>query len=415
MKHEDDDSPSSSPSAAADIAVVGMVCRFPGADGVEAFWRNLRDGVESIRFFTPAELEAEGVPAELYSQADYVPAHGVLEDIELFDAAFFGYPPREAEITDPQQRVFLELAYHALEDAGYDPERYPGLIGVWGGATLSQYMLALMPLRDRLHTLGVDTTMLSVGNDKDSVAPRISYKLNLRGPSMTVQTACSTSLTAVHLACQSLLTGESDMALAGGISLTVPMKQGYVYQEGGIMSPDGHCRPFDARAQGTVFGCGGGVVVLKRLEDALADGDTIHAVIRGTAVNNDGATKAGFTAPSVVGQAEVISEALANAGVEADSIAFVEGHGTATALGDPVEVAALTKAFRRGTDRTRYCALGSVKSNLGHLEVAAGVAGLIKAALAVRHGEVPPTLHFQKPNPQIDFDNSPFFVNTELI
>jgi phthiocerol/phenolphthiocerol synthesis type-I polyketide synthase E len=401
-------------TATTDIAIVGLACRFPGAGDPERFWRNLRNGVESVSFFSDGELRAAGIPPAVYSAPNYVRAHAVLEGIELFDAGFFGYSPREAEIMDPQQRLFLEVAWEALERAGYDPSRYAGVIGVYGGVTLSSYLMALNPLRDRLQAIGVDTTMLAVGNDKDSLAPRVSYKLDLRGPAVTVQTACSTSLVAVHMAAQGLISGETDMALAGAVSLTVPMTTGYVFQEGGILAPDGHCRAFDARAAGTVFGCGAGLVVLKRLADALADGDTIHAVLKGSAVNNDGASKAGFTAPSVGGQAAVIAEALANAGVDADSIGFVEAHGTATALGDPVEIAALTKAFRRTTARRGYCAVGSVKTNLGHLEVAAGIAGLIKAALAVERAEIPPSLHFERPNPQIDFESSPFFVNPDL-
>jgi len=413
MTHDDD--PSSPPSQSTDIAIIGLACRFPGAGGAEQLWQNLRNGVESISVLSEAELRASGIPPAVYNAPDYVRAHGVIEGIEEFDAAFFGYPPREAEVTDPQQRMFLEIAWEAFENAGYDPLRgSTGIVGVYGGVTLSHYLLALNPLRDKLQAIGIDTTMLSIANDKDALAPRIAYKLNLRGPALTVQTACSTSLVAVHLACQGLLTGETDMALAGAVSLTLPMKSGYVYQEGGILAPDGHCRAFDARAAGAVFGCGAGVVVLKRLDDALAAGDTIRAVIKGSAVNNDGSAKAGFTAPSVTGQAEVIAEALANAGVDADSIGFVEAHGTATALGDPIEIAALTKAFRHSTSRTGYCAVGSVKSNLGHLEVAAGMAGLVKAVLAVERAEIPPTLHFEKPNPQIDFAASPFYVNTDL-
>jgi phthiocerol/phenolphthiocerol synthesis type-I polyketide synthase E len=406
-------SPSPTP-APTDIAIVGLACRFPGAGDPERFWRNLRNGVESVSFFSDRELRDAGIPAAVSSAPNYVRAHAVLEGIELFDAGFFGYSPREAEIMDPQQRLFLEVAWEALERAGYDPTRSRQVIGVYGGVTLSSYLMALSPLRDRLQALGVDTTMLAVGNDKDSLAPRVSYKLDLRGPAVTVQTACSTSLVAVHMAAQGLISGETDMALAGAVSLTVPMVTGYLYQEGGILAPDGHCRAFDARAAGTVFGCGAGLVVLKRLADALADGDTVHAVLKGSAVNNDGSSKAGFTAPSVGGQAAVIAEALANAGVDADAIGFVEAHGTATALGDPVEIAALTKAFRRTTARRGYCAVGSVKTNLGHLEVAAGIAGLIKAVLAVERAEIPPSLHFERPNPQIDFDASPFFVNSDL-
>lgn len=402
----------STESSPTDIAIIGLACRLPGADGPEQLWRNLREGVESISFLTEEELRQAGVPPAVSSAPNYVRAHGVLEGSDLFDAGFFGYAPREAEVIDPQQRLFLECAWEALENAGYDPSRTPRETGVFAGATMSGYLLALHPHRDRLESIGIDTTLLAVGNDKDSLAPRVAYKLDLRGPAVTVQTACSTSLVAVHMACQSLLSGETDLALAGAVSATVPMKSGYLHQEGGILSPDGHCRAFDARAAGTVFGCGLGLVVLKRLADALADGDAVHAVIKGSAVNNDGASKAGFTAPSVPGQAEVIAEALANAGLSAEAIGMLEAHGTATALGDPVEVAALTRVFRRHTQRAGFCALGSIKTNVGHLEVAAGMAGLLKAVLAVREGEIPPSLHFERPNPQIDFAGSPFFVPT---
>ncbi|HEY2289350.1 MAG TPA: MupA/Atu3671 family FMN-dependent luciferase-like monooxygenase [Thermoanaerobaculia bacterium] len=401
--------------APTDIAIIGLACRLPGADGPEQLWRNLREGVESISFLTEEELREAGVPPAVSGAPNYVRAHGVLEGSDLFDAGFFGYAPREAEVIDPQQRLFLECAWEALESAGYDPSRAPRETGVFAGGTMSGYLLALHPHRDRLEAIGIDTNLLAVGNDKDSLAPRVAYKLDLRGPAVTVQTACSTSLVAVHMACQSLLAGETDLALAGAVSATVPMKSGYLHQEGGILSPDGHCRSFDARAAGTVFGCGLGIVVLKRLTDALADGDTIQAVIKGSAVNNDGASKAGFTAPSVPGQAEVIAEALANAGLPAGAIGMLEAHGTATALGDPVEVAALTRVFRRDTQRAGFCALGSIKTNIGHLEAAAGIAGLLKAVLAVREGEIPPSLHFERPNPQIDFEGSPFFVPTGTV
>ncbi|MCA1614327.1 MAG: polyketide synthase, partial [Acidobacteria bacterium] len=359
------------------IAIIGMAGRFPGARNVAEFWRNLREGVEAIARFSDEELAASGVsPAALRDPA-YVKARPILDDVELFDASFFGYTPREAEVMDPQQRLFLECAWEALENAACDPQRYDGLIGIYAGTSISTYLLAnLHSNPDIVRSVGSFQTLL--GNDKDFLPARVAYKLNLRGPSMLVQTSCSTSLVAVHEACQSLLSYECDVALAGGVSVRLPQKAGYLYQQGGISSPDGHCRAFDARAQGTIGGNGVGVVVLKRLEDALADGDHVSAVIKGSAINNDGATKVGFTAPSVEGQAAVIMQAHLNAGVGAETISYVEAHGTATPLGDPIEVAALTKAFRRTAAGRNFCALGSVKTNIGHLDAAAGVAGLIK-------------------------------------
>ncbi|HEU4322646.1 MAG TPA: SDR family NAD(P)-dependent oxidoreductase, partial [Roseiflexaceae bacterium] len=392
------------------VAIVGMAGRFPGADDIEQFWANLRDGVESITFFSEEELLAAGVAPAALRAPNYVRARATLADADLFDAAFFGFTPREAEILDPQHRVFLEAAWNALEHAGYDSERYRGRIGVFAGVGINSYLLEA----DRARIGAAGRYQAFISNDKDFAPTRVSYKLNLRGPSVNVQTACSSSLVALHLACQSLLTGESDMALAGGVTVGVPQQTGYFYEEGGIPSPDGHCRAFDAEARGTVFGSGVGVVLLKPLADALADGDTIYAVVKGTAINNDGAGKIGYTAPSVDGQAEVIDAALAAAEVSAETIGYVEAHGTGTALGDPIEIAALSKAFRAATDRRQFCAIGSLKTNIGHLDTAAGVAGLVKTALALRHGLLPPSLHYQNPNPQIDFAGSPFFVNTAL-
>jgi acyl transferase domain-containing protein len=400
---------------AKDIAVIGMQGRFPGARDLESFWRNLRDGVESVSFFSDDELRASGVGAARLRDPDYIRASAVIEDIDQFDAAFFDLSPAEAEILDPQHRVFLECAFEALEHAGHDPDRFEGPIGVYAGAAMNTYAWNYL-----IERRGVaDITALyaiMMGNDKDFLPTRVSYKLDLRGPSVNVQTACSTSLVAVHLACQSLLAGECDMALAGGVSIITPQKAGYLYRPGMILSPDGHCRPFDARAQGIVGGNGAGVVVLRRLEDALAEGDTIRAVIKGSAINNDGARKAGFTAPSVDAQAAVINEALAVAGVTPGSISYVEAHGTATAIGDPIEVAALTKAFGAGggARRKQFCALGSVKSNFGHLNTAAGIAGFIKTVLALEHQRIPPSLHFERANPAIDFPGSPFHVNAKL-
>jgi acyl transferase domain-containing protein len=395
-----------------EIAIIGMAGRFPGARTTEEYWRNLREGIESISFFTDRELEDAGVSPETLRDPNYIKARGVLQDIDLFDASFFNYSPREAEIIDPQHRLFLECAWESLENAGYDSETSKGLIGVYAGMEMSAYMINLHSNPDLFDSVG--KFQISIGNEKDYLATRVSYKLNLMGPSLTVQTACSTSMVAVHLACQGLLSGECDMALAGGVTAGITQKAGYYYQEGGIASPDGHCRAFDARAKGTIGGSGLGIVVLKRLADALADGDNIHAIIKGTAINNDGALKVGFTAPRIEGQAAVIRAAQAAAGVEPQTITYIEAHGTGTELGDPIEIAALTKVFHAKTDKKHFCAIGSVKTNIGHLDAAAGIAGLIKTVLALKHKQMPPSLHFTDPNPKIDFANSPFYVNARL-
>ena len=384
---------------AYEIAIVGLSGRFPGARDVAEFWEHLCAGAELVTFFS--------------DDPHYVSAEAVLEDIELFDASFFGFTTREAETLDPQHRLFLEESWAALENAGYNSETYPGRVGVFAGESLNTYFLHnLYPNRKLLNSLGASQVV--IGNDRDYLATQVSFRMNLKGPSLSIQTACSTSLVAVHLACQSLLNRECDMALAGGVSVSVPQGLGGHYQEGGIISPDGHCRAFDAKARGTVKGSGLGVVVLKRLGDAMNDRDTIHAVIKGSAINNDGAMKVGYTAPAVAGQAAVIEEALALASIEPETVGYVEAHGTGTALGDPVEIAALTQAFRTGTEATGFCAIGSVKTNIGHLDAAAGIAGLIKTVLALEHRQIPPSLHFEQPNANIDFINSPFFVNTEL-
>jgi len=401
-------------SAAADIAVVGISCRFPGAEDPNEFWRNLREGVESIRAHSDEDLLASGVPPETLKNPRYVKASAPLDDAEGFDAAFFGFSAREAELMDPQHRHFLECAYAALEDAGWDSSRYDGLVGVYAGSTMNTYLpMNLMSRREVLDVVG--DLQIMIGNDKEYLASRVSYKLDLKGPSCVVQTACSSSLVAVHVACQALIAGECDMALAGGSSVRMPPGGGYLHQPGGTSSPDGHCRAFDADAGGSVVGSGAGVVVLKHLQDALDDGDHVYAVIKGTAINNDGAAKVSFTAPSVEGQARAAASALLAAEVSADEIAYVEAHGTGTPLGDPIEVAALTRAFRETSERVNYCAIGSVKTNIGHLDAAAGIAGFIKVVQAVRHGLVPATLHFKAPNPQIDFASSPFFVNDRLL
>ncbi len=402
------DSLGASPESSPGIAVVGMAGRFPGAGDLAELWENLRRGVESISRFTPEEMRAAGVDPALLTDPRWVPAGGVLADADRFDAPFFHFTPREAELLDPQHRLFLECAWGALEDAGCDPARFPGAIGVFGGASLNTYLLHnLLPAGN-----SVGNPQVAIASDKDFLTTRVSYKLNLTGPSLDVQTACSTSLVAVVLAAQSLLNYQCDLALAGGVSAREPQRAGYLHQEQGILSPDGHCRPFDAAARGTVPGNGVGIVALKRLEDALAAGDPIRAVIRGAALNNDGAGKVGFTAPGVAGQAEVVAMALAIAGVDPGEIGFLEAHGTATPMGDPIEVRALEQAFR-GAPRGG-CVLGSIKSNLGHLDAAAGIAGLIKAVLALQHREIPPTLHFARANPEIDLETGPFRVNAVL-
>jgi amino acid adenylation domain-containing protein len=396
------------------IAVIAMTGRFPGARSVEELWDHLAAGRETIRHFSDAELEREDYDfLRNRDNPNYVKARGILDDVEGFDAGFFGMTPREAEITDPQHRLFLECCWEALERAGYAPEKFGGSIGVYGGMSRNTYFMHnLYSNRDRVAL--VNTYQAEMGNEKDYLTTRVSYKFNLSGPSVSVHTACSTSLVAVVQACQGLLNFQCDLALAGGVSVRVPQARGYLYQDGFITSPDGHTRSFDARAGGTVFSNGVGVVALKRLEDAVADRDPIYAVIKGSALNNDGSQKVSFTAPSVDRQAEVISMAQAVAGFDPETVTYIEAHGTGTLLGDPIEVAALTRAFRAGTDARRFCALTSLKSNIGHLDAAAGVAGLIKTCLALRHRQIPASLHFESPNPELDLDTSPFFVNTEL-
>jgi acyl transferase domain-containing protein/acyl-CoA synthetase (AMP-forming)/AMP-acid ligase II/acyl carrier protein len=395
-----------------DIAVVGMSGRFPKANTLDQFWHNLREGLECVSFFSEEELYSSGVNPALIDNPDYVRASGVFDDIELFDASFFNFNPREAEITSPQQRLFLECAWEALENSGCDTEKYDGLIGVYAGSSGGSYMQSnLLPNERLMEKLG---GQVAIGNKMDYLSTRVSYKLNLKGPSVNIQTTCSTSLVAVAFACESLRSYQCDTALAGGVSIKIPQKTGYLYQEGGILSPDGHCRAFDAEAQGVLFGDGVGIVILKRLADALAEGDCIRAVIKGSAVNNDGAQKVGYTAPAVDGQADVIAMAQAIARVNPETISYIEAHGTGTPLGDPIELAALTKAFRAGTDRKSFCAIGSVKTNIGHMNAAAGIAGLIKTVLALENKLLPPSLHFKEPNPEIDFENSPFYVNTKL-
>ncbi|SAI08030.1 polyketide synthase [Bordetella ansorpii] len=395
------------------IAIVGMAGRFPGAADVDALWRNVAAGVEAIQRYTDAQLTEHGVPLARRDDPAFVAAGAVLPDLDGFDAAFFGYSARQAQLLDPQQRFFLETAVHALEDAGYYGRSQPARVGVYAGSGVNQY--AWRNLLPAGMTQGDDATLAAIlnGNDKDALCTRVAYELDLRGPAVSVQTACSTSLVAVHLACQSLLNYEADLALAGGVSLNLGQWEGYYHQVGSIRSPDGYCRAFDARAAGTVSGSGAAAVVLKRLSDARDDGDNVLAVIKGSAINNDGSGKAGYTAPSTEGQARVILAAQAAAGVAADSIGYVEAHGTGTALGDPIEIAALTRAFGQSPGRAGQCGIGSIKTQIGHLDAAAGVTGLIKAVQALRHATLPPTLNFQTPNPEIDFAAGPFRVLTQ--
>ncbi|RKR91092.1 amino acid adenylation domain-containing protein/thioester reductase-like protein [Micromonospora pisi] len=415
------ESPPVAPSHATDrdLAIIGMACRVPGADTVEQFWTNLRDGVESVTTLSPGEVFA--LQPDQTRDPRFVPAAAMIPDVDLFDADFFGYSPAEAAVIDPQQRLFLEYAWAAVEDAGIDPAA--SRAGVFAGASMNTYLInnvlpATLGSRTFLSHRHFDqATELRIeqGNARDHLPTRVSFKLNLRGPSVNVQSTCSTSLVAVHMAGQALLNGECDVAIAGGVSVIIPQNTGYLWQDGMMLAPDGHCRAFDADAGGTVFGNGLGVVVLKRLSAALADGDHVYAVIKGSAVNNDGALKMDYSGPSVESQADVVARAHASAGIRADEISYVEAHGTGTKLGDPVEIAGLTEAFARSASRgDTYCAIGSVKTNIGHLDEAAGVIGLIKTALSLYHRELPPSLHFRSPNPLARLEQSPFFVNTRL-
>lgn len=389
------------------VAIIGMSGRFPGAADTDTFWHNLVAGRQTISVFARQELADAGVsPVEL-DNPDYVPTRGILDNVEMFDAGLFGYSAREAETIDPQHRIFLECAWEALESAGYDTERYEGSVGVYAGTGIGLYLLNL--LSDPRVLAAAGPYQLLLANDKDHLTMRVAHRLDLRGPAITVQTACSTSLVATHIAYQALLGHECDMALAGGVTVSLPQVAGYRHEPGGIFSPSGTCRPFDARADGTVPGNGAGVVLLKRLNDARADGDTIYAVIAGSASNNDGARKSAYTAPSIRGQVAVVTEALAAADADPASISYVEAHGTGTHLGDPIEIAALKEAFAAAPPAS--CVLGAVKSNVGHLDTAAGIAGLIKAALALHHGVIPPTVHFETANPRTGLDGSPFHVN----
>lgn len=402
-------------TSAHQVAVVGIAGRFPGACNTEQLWLNLRDGVESVAFPDDAELLAAGVPPRLLGHSGYVRAVACAPDVENFDAKFFGYTPRDAENSDPQIRMFLESAHAALENAGYDPYACPGSVGVYASAGTNRYLdLHLGHAADASAT---SSFALSVLNYSDYLASTVAYKLGLHGPAITLSTACSSSLVAVHLASQALRNGECDVALAGGAEVEMPLRHGYVWDEGGPMSHDGHVRPFDVAATGTLFGTGVGVIVLKRLADAVADGDTIHAIIRGSAINNDGSDKAGFSAPSVAGQAIMLTEAMTIADVSPTDVSYIECHATGTQLGDPIEVAALDRAYRAlcpGEVPPASCVLSSVKGNIGHLGHAAGITSLIKVALALRNGQIPGTANFTNPNPKLELDQTPFYVTERL-
>jgi len=407
MNHIDENNPVGS------IAIIGMTGRFPGAKDMEGFWENLCNGVESVRFFGREELVRMGISEQLLDNPRFVPADAILDGMDEFDASFFDYSAREAEIMDPQHRLFLESAWEVLESAGYNSELYDGRIAVYGSANLSGYMIRNLYSNPGLvDTVGSFKIMLA--NGQDFLATKVSYKMNLMGPSVNVNTLCSSSVVAVHYACQNLMSYGCDLALAGGVSFQVSRSDAFFYQEGGIGSSDGHCHAFDSKASGTVSGSGLAVVVLKRLEDAVADGDHILAVIRGIGINNDGSSKNSYTAPNADGQAECIAEAIAMSGVNPETITYIDAHGTGTDLGDPIEIAALTKAFRAYTRKRQFCAIGSVKTNIGHLVNAGGLASLVKTVLSLQHGVLPPSLNFAEPNPKIDFENSPFYVNTRL-
>jgi len=394
------------------VAVIGMSLRFPGAKNPDEFWQNLINGVESIKFFTDDELLKEGVDPTLLKDPNYVKAAPVLDDVEYFDASFFNFSPGEANILDPQRRLFLECGWEVFENAGYDPSNIEDSVGVYAGAGINLYLLNnLMGNEQVLSAAGEQQVLIS--SDKDHLPTHLSYNLNLTGPSVNVNTACSSSLVAIHLARQSLLLGECDMAIAGGSSIIIPNRVGYTHVEDSILSSDGHCRAFDADGDGTIWGSGCGVVLLKRLEDAIEDGDNIRAVIKGSAINNDGSQKVGFTAPSIEGQVEVVAQALANADLESTDISYIEAHGTGTKLGDPIEIAALDEVFTDDRQAVGKCAIGSVKTNIGHLGAAAGVAGFIKTVLALENKMIPPSLNYNTPNPKIDFERNNFFVNTK--
>ena len=399
----------------AAIAIVGMACHLPGALNIAEYWENLQNGVESVHFYTDEELLEAGESAVNLAHPNYVRAQPYLKNYNRFDAGFWGFNPQDAAVTDPAHRLFLEVAYQALEHAGHTGYDNEGRVGVFASSGENLYRLKNLQSNPQLIDDMGEFLVRHTGNCMNFLATRLSYELDLRGPSINVQTACSSTLVGVHMAVQSLLGGECDTAIVGGSTVVVPQKRGYIYREGEILSPDGHCRPFDAHSQGTVFGSGAGAIIVKRYADAMADGDTVYGVIRGTAINNDGAQKIGYLAPGVDGQATAVAEALSISGVDAADVSYIEAHGTGTPVGDPIEFEALNQVYREATEKRDYCHVGSVKSNIGHLGEAAGIASIIKVVLSLQHQKIPPTINYQSPNSDIALDDSPFLINNQLI
>ncbi|MGE7625287.1 type I polyketide synthase [Viridibacillus sp. NPDC096237] len=396
---------------ATDIAIIGMSGKFPGAKNIAEFWANMKNGIDSRQEFRDDDLKKNGIGEEQINHPEYKKVGMILDEIEKFDAEFFNFTPYEAKVTDPQHRIFLECVWEALEEAGYAPSKYQGKIGLFGSTSMSSYLINNIIPNEKIDSEGVNYPIL-IGNDKDFLSTRIAYKLNLTGPSITIQTACSSSLVATHYGVQSILNGECDIAIAGGVSVSVPQTSGYLYKEGGILSRDGRCRPFDQNASGTIKGNGCGVVVLKSLSEAIKDKDHIYSVIKSTAINNDGSNKVGFTAPSIKGQESVIDEALYLADIESHEVGYIEAHGTGTSLGDPIEIQALNKVYGGNIDK--HCAIGSVKANIGHTDAAAGVIGVIKTALSLKHQMVVPTPNFGKENENLYLEQTPFYIADKL-
>ena len=397
------------------VAIVGIACKFPKSNNLEDYWENIKNGTECLETLSQEELEQAGIDAATIQNKNYVKRSSYIEDVDKFDADFFKISPKEAIYMDPQQRLLLEKAWEAMEDAGYIPDNGNQKVAVFASTSASNYFLQGIQDDSRFVEDAGGMQALLHGLDKDHIATKIAYKLNCTGPTMTVQSACSSSMVGTIMACQSLLTYQADLALAGGVTINVPQKTGYMYEKGSILSQDGYCRPFDESANGTVFGSGVACLALKRLEDAIEDNDRIYSVIKGFALNNDGSDKVGYTAPSVSGQMEVIGDALDFAQVDAATISYLETHGTGTIMGDPIEVEAVSQVYESYTEKKQFCALGSIKANMGHLNVASGIAGIIKGALITKNRLLPPMVNLTKENTKINFKDSPFYINKEGI